>query len=109
MRDHGMAAYLSQHPGIGMCPRKETHHFGSDMHSRLAIKDGQHPHGHRRYMDLFKDVQGERRRGEASVWYLYSATAATDCTSGCSPAGAPTPARACPPGRRESTARSSTR
>ena len=78
-----MAAYLSQHPAIGMCPRKETHHFGTDLHSRLAIKDGQQPPDHRRYMDLFKDAQGERRRGEASVWYLYSATAATEIRAFC--------------------------
>ena len=31
-----MADYLGQHPEIGMCPRKETHVFATDLYDRLG-------------------------------------------------------------------------
>jgi hypothetical protein len=70
-----MANYLGQHPDIGMCPRKETHFFATDLHARMAVKRGQRPPDLERYLGLFAGIQDERRRGEASVWYLYSAAA----------------------------------
>jgi hypothetical protein len=73
-----MADYLGQHPELGMCPRKETHHFGSDLHQRLAQRRGQHPPDLDEYLALFEGLEGYRRRGEASVWYLYSEAGAAE-------------------------------
>ncbi|HEX2388303.1 MAG TPA: sulfotransferase [Solirubrobacterales bacterium] len=73
-----MADYLGQHPEIGMCPRKETHVFATDLSERMAMRRGQRPMSRERFLDLFADLQEERLRGEASVWHLYSATAAAE-------------------------------
>jgi len=73
-----MAAYLGQHPEIGMCPRKETHVFATDLAERMAVRRGQQPLSRQRFLELFADLQGESLRGEASVWHLYSATAAAE-------------------------------
>lgn len=73
-----MADYLGQHPELGMCPRKETHHFGSDLHPRLAQRRGQRPPDLEEYLALFEGLEGYRRRGEASVWYLYSEAGAAE-------------------------------
>ncbi len=70
-----MAAYLAGHPQVGMCARKETHYFADDLRRRLAVKRGQRPPTRSEYMQLFADVQAVPRRGEASVWYLYSKAA----------------------------------
>lgn len=70
-----MADYLGQHPEIGMCPRKETHFFTSDLRARLATKRGQRPPSLGQYLDLFAGLGDRRRLGEASVWYLYSEAA----------------------------------
>lgn len=78
-----MADYLGQHPDIGMCPRKETHYFVGDLRPRMKTKRGQGPLSAERYTGLFADLQGERRRGEASVWYLYSPTSATEIRDFC--------------------------
>jgi sulfotransferase family protein len=76
-----MTADLGQHPEIGMCPRKETHHFATDLYERLAVKRGQRPPDRRRFLDLFAELQDYPRRGEASVWHLYSAAAASEIKS----------------------------
>jgi hypothetical protein len=73
-----MADYLGQHPEIGMCPRKETHVFASDLSERLAMRRGQKPMSRERFLELFADLQGDRLRGEASVWHLYSTAAAAE-------------------------------
>lgn len=73
-----MADYLGQHPEIGMCPRKETHVFATDLSERMAMRRGQRPMDRERFLELFAGLQGERLRGEASVWHLYSATAASE-------------------------------
>ncbi len=67
-----MCDYLGQHPEIYMCPLKEPHFFGSDITTPVDIKD------EAEYLSLFVGVQDERRVGEASVWYLYSKTAARE-------------------------------
>ena len=68
-----MADYLSCHPDIFMA-RKEMHFFGGDL--RFA------PHFYRRaepeYRAEFHGWKGQRRIGEASVWYLFSETAAAE-------------------------------
>lgn len=66
-----LSDYLAMHPEIFM-GRKEMHYFGSDL--RFA------GHFYRRrlpeYLAEFGGWQGQRRTGEASVWYLFSETAA---------------------------------
>jgi hypothetical protein len=68
-----MSDYLAGHPDIFMA-RKEMHFFGGDL--RFA------PHFYRRaepeYLAEFDAWDGQRRRGEASVWYLFSETAAAE-------------------------------
>lgn len=73
-----MADYLGQHPEIGMCPRKETHVFATDLSERMAMRRGQKPMSRERFLELFADLQGDRLRGEASVWHLYSTAAAAE-------------------------------
>lgn len=73
-----MADYLGQHPEIGMCPRKETHVFATDLSERMAMRRGQKPMSRERFLELFADLQGDRLRGEASVWHLYSVSAAAE-------------------------------
>jgi hypothetical protein len=69
-----MAAFLGQHPEIGMCPRKETHLFATDMAERMKVRP-ERPLSHEGFLDLFADLQDEPIRGEASVWHLYSQAA----------------------------------
>jgi len=68
-----MAHYLGQHPEIFMA-RKELHFFGQDLlfgkrFYRRSLKG---------YLNEFANRNGERRAGEASVWYLASKTAAQE-------------------------------
>ena len=51
---------------------KEPHFFGADLHSAKFVRD------RRDYIELFTPRHGERLLGEASVYYLYSQTAATE-------------------------------
>ena len=67
--------YLAQHDEIGMCPRKETHFFATDLKERMALRRRLYSREPDDYLRLFEDLQDRRRRGEASVWYLYSAAA----------------------------------
>jgi hypothetical protein len=68
-----MHQYLAAHDEIYMA-KKEMHAFGSDL--RFG------PQFYRRnlqeYLAEFDARNGERRAGEASVWYLYSAQAAAE-------------------------------
>jgi hypothetical protein len=70
-----MAAYLGQHPEIGMCPFKETHAFATDLTERMATRRNDGQISRRRFLRMFSDLQGEAIRGEASVWHLYSQAA----------------------------------
>jgi hypothetical protein len=71
-----MADYLAQHPEIGMCERKETQHFATDLYPRFGVEDGEVWRTTDEYLSLFAGAQDARRIGEASVWYLYSSRAA---------------------------------
>ncbi len=74
-----MTDYLGQHPEIGMCARKETHYLaGDEMWHRFGLGTGERLLSREQYLNLFAGVQGCRRLGEASVWYLYSAAAARE-------------------------------
>ena len=68
-----MDQYLAVHPDIYMA-KKEMHAFGSDL--RFG------PQFYRRdqsaYLAEFAARNGERRAGEASVWYLFSTRAAAE-------------------------------
>jgi len=63
--------YLNQHQNIFL-PPKELYHFGSDftyLHGKSSLAH---------YQSFFKDAQSSQLVGEASVWYLYSKSAATE-------------------------------
>ncbi|MGH2952439.1 MAG: sulfotransferase [Solirubrobacterales bacterium] len=78
-----MADFLGQHPEIGMCPHKESHHFATDLYPRMWVKPGARPPTRDEYLGYFEGLEGRRRRGEASVWYLYSSTAAREIKEFC--------------------------
>lgn len=64
--------YLGKHPDIFIPAIKEVHFFGRDLHfSKGALRD------EAAYLALFKGAT-EPRLGEASVWYLYSRSAAQE-------------------------------
>ena len=73
-----LADYLGQHPEVGMCPRKETHQFVGSLAPRMTVRRGQTQRTFDEYLELFRALQGRRRLGEASVWYLYSPDAAQE-------------------------------
>ncbi|MCB0402364.1 MAG: sulfotransferase [Flavobacteriales bacterium] len=62
--------HLSQHPEIFMA-KKELHYFGKDLGMKQdeLTKEG--------YLAHFTEA-GKLRKGESSVWYLYSKTAAQE-------------------------------
>ena len=66
--------YLSRHPDVFMSRLKEPHFFARDFDipADWCVRDRQ------RYLDLFADAKQRRRVGEASVWYIYSRTAAAE-------------------------------
>jgi len=68
-----MSAYLARHPEIFMA-RKEMHFFGSDLHFAANF----YRRAKREYLAEFGGWNGQRRIGEASVWYLLSKTAAAE-------------------------------
>ena len=68
-----MNNYLSEHPEIFIPDIKEVHFFGRDLDiTKGALRD------EAAYLALFAGAKGEKRLGEASVWYLYSRTAAQE-------------------------------
>jgi len=67
-----MHEYLGAHPEVFMPRRKEPHHFGSDIRSPRFVDDRD------AYLALFDGVTTERAVGEASVFYLFSQTAAAE-------------------------------
>lgn len=67
-----MYEYLRRHPAIFMPEHKEPQFFGADLthqHAPLSEAD---------YLGLFKGAKPGQRVGEASTWYLYSRTAASE-------------------------------
>jgi len=65
-----MNDYLNQHPDIFMA-RKELHYFGCDLKTRLKLSEEE-------YLKYFSDAGPRKVIGEASVWYLFSKTAAEE-------------------------------
>ena len=65
-----MNDYLSQHPDIFMA-MKELHYFGCDLKTRLKLSEEE-------YLKYFSDAGKKKVIGEASVWYLFSKTAAKE-------------------------------
>jgi len=68
-----LADYLGGHPDIFMA-RKEMHFFGSD----LRFAGHFYRRAEREYLAEFAGWDGQRRVGEASVWYLFSEKAAAE-------------------------------
>ena len=67
-----MYEYLRQHPEIFMPFHKEPLFFGSDLGSRYGRMSLAN------YLALFAGATDGQRVGEASAWYLYSTTAASE-------------------------------
>jgi hypothetical protein len=65
-----MNDYLAQHPDIFMA-KKEIHYFGSDLKTRVKISEAE-------YLQHFSEAANKKITGEASVWYLFSKTAAAE-------------------------------
>jgi hypothetical protein len=67
--------FLRAHPAIYMPAKKEPHFFGKDLvfsprYERVADLE--------KYLALFEKGENCSRIGEASIWYLYSRTAAEE-------------------------------
>ena len=65
-----MNDYLNQHPAIFMAV-KELHYFGSDLKTKVKISEPE-------YLQYFQNAGNKKIIGEASVWYLFSETAAEE-------------------------------
>jgi hypothetical protein len=69
-----MNDYLGQHPEIFVPQAKEIHYFGQDLDIRTARpRDTLES-----YLARFEGAQDFARAGEASVWYIYSRSAAQE-------------------------------
>ena len=68
-----MSDYLASHPDIFMA-RKEMHCFGADLRFAALFRR----RAQWEYLAEFDAWDGQRRIGEASVWYLFSETAAVE-------------------------------
>jgi hypothetical protein len=64
--------YLRAHPQVFMSKVKEPMYFGRDLTARYARMT------EAEYLALFRDAREDQRAGEASPWYLYSASAARE-------------------------------
>lgn len=67
-----MYDYLRQHPQVFVPFIKEPLFFGDDLtrrYGRMSLEE---------YLALFRDAREGQRIGEASAWYLYSASAAEE-------------------------------
>jgi hypothetical protein len=64
--------YLRQHPQVFMPVHKEPMYFGADLDARYRRMSADE------YLRLFADARPGQRVGEASPWYLYSASAARE-------------------------------
>jgi hypothetical protein len=79
--------YLGQHPDIFMAP-KEQHFFGSDLDEVRRIP-GSRPDrkpSPEKYFGFFAAAPDAIRRGDSSVWYLYSRRAAQEIFEYCASA-----------------------
>jgi hypothetical protein len=65
-----MNDYLNEHPDIFMA-RKELHYFGCDLKTRLKLSEEE-------YLKYFDNAGQKKVIGEASVWYLFSKSAAEE-------------------------------
>ena len=77
-----MYEYLRAHPQVFMSVPKEPMYFGADLTPRYRRMTEDE------YLKLFDAAQPDQRAGEASPWYLYSASAAReirDFNDGASP------------------------
>src|SRR5947209_1137964 len=71
-----MSEFLAGHPDVWMCPFKETHHFaGEEYWRRSGAFRGDRAPTREEYLELFRAAPAVHRVGEASVWYLHSASA----------------------------------
>jgi len=70
-----LASYLSEHPGVAFSSPKEPHFFATDIDRKRKIRDLDH------YHSIFPDKGLMAKRGEASVWYLYSEEAVANIKS----------------------------
>jgi hypothetical protein len=68
-----LAEYLVAHPDIFMA-RKEMHFFGNDLRFSKQF----YRRDETEYLAEFSGWNGQSRIGEASVWYLFSETAANE-------------------------------
>jgi hypothetical protein len=59
--------FLRRHPEIFIPPVKEMHFFGADLKSPSPYHRNRE-----KYLAQFDPAGGQKRAGEASVWYLYS-------------------------------------
>lgn len=64
--------YLRQHPQVFMPALKEPMYFGADLTPRYERMS------EKQYVALFDDARPDQRAGEASPWYLYSASAPSE-------------------------------
>ena len=64
--------YLRAHPQIFMSVPKEPMYFGADLTPRYRRMS------EAEYLALFRTAREDQRAGEASPWYLYSSSAATE-------------------------------
>jgi hypothetical protein len=69
--------YLSKHPLIFM-PRKEIHFFGKDLYHSPRDRTGDPATLQHEYLKLFSDTDDCIIRGDSSVNYLYSQSAAQE-------------------------------
>lgn len=65
-----MNDYLRQHPDIFMA-KKELHYFGSDLKTKVKLTQEE-------YLKYFSAAGQKKIIGDASVWYLFSKTAAQE-------------------------------
>jgi len=65
-----MNDYLNQRPDIFMA-KKEMHYFGKDLKTKQKLSEPE-------YLKNFRSTNNEKIIGEASVWYLFSETAAKE-------------------------------
>ena len=70
--------YLRQHPQVFMPDIKEPIYFGQDLTLNLDLCTRNTIHHWDNYLALFDKAVEHPRIGEATVWYLYSETAAAE-------------------------------
>jgi len=70
--------YLRQHPDIFLPDIKEPVYFGSDLDFDTRLCARKTIHNREEYLKLYQQAGDIPRRGEATVWYLYSEDAAQE-------------------------------